>query len=67
MLLLLFEDEEAEEDSGKAEECFRFSAPDPEPWLLGKVATDWRKAEGGVRGAGRQKRTKSVTLVFFAT
>ena len=61
------EEEEAEEESlnpavlafpvfpfpsGKAVECFRFSAPQAELWPLGYAGTDCRKVEDRVRGAG---------------
>ena len=42
--------------SGNADECFRFSAPEPEPRPLGYAETDWRKEEGGVRGAGEGEK-----------
>lgn len=63
------EDEEEEEEeeslklevlltfSGKAEECLRFSAPEPELCPLGNAGMLCRKAEGGVRGA--EKKTRS--------
>lgn len=65
------EEEEEEEDSlnpcaaflptfplpsGKAVECFRFSAPKPELWPLGNAGTDCRKVEGGVTGAETRQR-----------
>lgn len=39
--------------SGKAVECFRFSAPEPELCSLGNAATDCRNVDGGVIGTER--------------
>lgn len=43
--------------SGKAVECFRLSAPEPELCPLAYAGMDCRKVDGGVRGAerGREK------------